>query len=253
MISDDDRSLLTAALESALQAHQKQEPRPSLLSDPDQSSSTPLATPLPSVQRSSKWLDTCFTAAALGTRDRCALVCNASFSQSRTEGRQRNSRSGRLVAAITSYSHNNWTFKVAIWGASIDREIVLHDGSSRIMPFEALRETFMKRRILERARTCYDNSASLAHNYFDAPRLAFVREVPNSPYIGTDVAPFRTINELQFEARDLWLFIEAVSVGHPLAIGCWFEYADQDLDVNQWVHSLGYFLKFRHVSPATRQ
>ena len=102
MISDDDRSLLTAALESALQAHQKQEPRPSLLSDPDQSSSTPLATPLPSVQRSSKWLDTCFTAAALGTRDRCALVCNASFSQSRTEVRQRNSRSGRLVAAITS-------------------------------------------------------------------------------------------------------------------------------------------------------
>jgi hypothetical protein len=132
-------------------------------------------------------------------------------------------------------------FKAAIWGASIDREFCLADGS-RIVPFAALPDTFMKTRILERARGCYDKSAWLAHNYFDAPRLAFVKEVPNFPYISADVAAFRRVSELQYEARDLWLFIEAASVGYPLAIGCWFEYADQDLDVNGWEHQLVWLL-----------
>jgi hypothetical protein len=135
----------------------------------------------------------------------------------------------------------NGFFKAAIWGASIDQGFEPVDGS-RVQPFEALPDTHMKRRILERARRCYDNSAWLAHNYFDAPKLAFVREVPGFPYIRTDGASFQKISELQYEARDLWLFLEAASVGHPLAIACWFEYADEDLDVNGWDNQLAWLL-----------
>jgi hypothetical protein len=45
------------------------------------------------------------------------------------------------------------------------------------------------------------------------------------------------MNELVWEARELWVLIQAASVGHPLAVACWFEYADRDLEYSEWENS----------------
>jgi hypothetical protein len=148
------------------------------------------------------------------------------------------------------------TFIVAVWGLTIDKEITIAD-SSRLMPFASLPSSYMKSRVLERAKRCYDGSVWLAHNYFDEPRVASANHIRNFPYIGTDGASFEKIAKLQKAARDFWLFLEAASVGHTLAIGCWFEYDDQSLDFNQWQNSITWILpeihprilKYTSVSP----
>src|SRR5207253_964269 len=66
------------------------------------------------------------------------------------------------------------------------------------------------------------------------------------PYIGADCTCFRKIEELEQEARDIWVFIEAASIGHPLAIGCWFEYADRDLDIAEWQNTIAWILPEIH-------
>jgi hypothetical protein len=136
-------------------------------------------------------------------------------------------------------------FKAAIWGLSLDEQVALTD-SCRLMPFETMSDTFMKSGITERAKPCYDGSLWMAHNYFDVPRVAFVKEVPHFPYIGTDGACFRTIAQLEYEVRDLWVIIESVSIGHPLAIGCWFEYGDRDLDLAEWQNRIAWILPEIH-------
>jgi hypothetical protein len=132
-------------------------------------------------------------------------------------------------------------FKAALWGFSIDSEVILSD-SSRLIPFTALPESYMKTRLLERAKRCYDGSVWLSHTYFDVPGVAFVKEVQQFPYICSDARPFTKIFEIEQELRDLSFFIEGASIGHPLAIGSWFEYADQDLDFNNWQNSLAWHL-----------
>ena len=131
----------------------------------------------------------------------------------------------------------NGILKAAIWGLSIDEEIPL-SGLSKLMPFESLPDSRLKDIILHRSRQMYDNSAWLSTQWFDQPRAAFITEVSNFPYIGTDGAAFQRMEELVWEARDLWTLIEATSVGHPLAFGYWFEYEDGDLDIAQWENNI---------------
>ena len=241
MPTDDDRNVLIAALETALQAYQKQTPRPTILSGPDQSIVEALSEAIGKCSAFKQVAGHMLYSGGAGPVIDAHLFATNLFHKA--ESGEGNNIPGAVdwLLRLLATRKTTGLFKAAVWGASIDTELRLRDETC-IMPFEALPNTLMKSRILERARACYDKSAWLAHNYFDAPRLAFVKEVPNFPYIGTEIAPFRTINELQFEARDLWLFIEAALVGHPLAIGCWFEYADQDLDVNQWENSLAWLL-----------
>jgi hypothetical protein len=114
------------------------------------------------------------------------------------------------------------------------------------MSFAALPDSFVKGSIAARAKPCYNNSVWMTHTYFDVPRAAFVKEVPHFPYIGTDGACFVEIAMLEAEARDLWTFIQSASIGHPLAIGCWFEYADTDLDIAPGQTPLGWMLPEIH-------
>lgn len=242
MASDNDRGLLIAALESALQAYQKQTPRPTILSGPDQSIIDALCSAIAKCSAFKQVAGHMLYSGGSGPVIDTHLFASDLFRRAEQNDGKEISEAVDWLFRLLATRTTTGLFKAAVWGSSIDRAVDLEDGSSRIMPFEALPDTYMKSRILERAKTCYDNSAWLAHNYFDAPRLAFAKEVPNFPYIGTDGAAFRKISDLQFEARDLWLFIEAASVGHPLAIGCWFEYADQDLDINGWENSLAWIL-----------
>jgi hypothetical protein len=59
--------------------------------------------------------------------------------------------------------------------------------------------------------------------------------------------------ELEQEARDFWALVEAASVGHPLAIGCWFEWADRDLEFSEWENTINWLLPEipPHVSRST--
>jgi hypothetical protein len=71
-----------------------------------------------------------------------------------------------------------------------------------------------------------------SETFFAVPRAALIREVPDFPYIRrrADEAFFREMERLEQEARELCTFIEAVTIGHPLAVGFWFECANRDLD-----------------------
>jgi hypothetical protein len=120
-------------------------------------------------------------------------------------------------------------FKAAIWGISIDQEIALSE-TSRLMPFGSLRQSSIGRRILERATPCHDQSIWMAHNYFDAPSAAFVEELPNFPYIRGDNSAFLRLDEATWNAHEFIVLAQAACVGQPLAVACWFEYADSELD-----------------------
>lgn len=241
MASDDDRNLLIAALESAWLAYQRQSPRPTILSGPTESILGELSEAIASCTSFKEVAGHMLYSGGSGPVIAPSLFAIHIFRKAEKDEGKGISEAADWLLRLLATRRTTGVFKAAIWGASIDREIRLHDGS-RIMPFAAVSDTHMKRRILERATTCYDGSAWLAHNYFDAPRLVLEKEVPDFPYIGIDGAAFQKISDLQFEARDLWLFVEAALVGHPLAVGCWFEYADQELDINGWQNSLAWLL-----------
>lgn len=132
-------------------------------------------------------------------------------------------------------------FKTAVWGFSVDDERRFSD-SSRLMPFSELPNSYMKSRILERAKPCYDRSMWLSPTYFDVPRASFVKEISKFPYIASNGTAYVKIDALQKEARDFWEVVGAASIGHPLAIGCWFEYVDDDLDVEGWQNPIAWIL-----------
>jgi len=100
--------------------------------------------------------------------------------------------------------------KAAIWGLSLDQEVEL-TRTSRLMPFAALPDSYMKGRVSGRAKPCYDGSVWMTQTYYDAPLAAFVEEVPDFPYIRTDGASFWLMNKLVWEAHELWVLIQAAS------------------------------------------
>jgi hypothetical protein len=124
-------------------------------------------------------------------------------------------------------------FKAAIWGLSIDKEIALPDGS-RLIPFEQFPDSHLKRRIVERAHKPWDDSVWLTQNFYDVPRVGFLKRIGNFPYIRRDNASFLAIQRLEKEAYDILVFLQGKIAGHPLAFGHWFEYEDQDLDLNAY-------------------
>jgi hypothetical protein len=132
-------------------------------------------------------------------------------------------------------------FKAAIWGISLDGTLELAS-TSRLMPFAALPDSYMKNKISERARPCYDKSIWMAQNYYDKPVAAYLEEVADFPYIGTDGACFRIMNDLVEAAHELGVLIQAACVGYPLAIACWFECADRDLEYAEWENMYDWLL-----------
>ena len=57
------------------------------------------------------------------------------------------------------------------------------------------------------------------------------------PYISPDGSPFTILESVTKEACEVLSLLQAISVGHPLAIGYWFEYDDRDLDISAWENS----------------
>lgn len=135
----------------------------------------------------------------------------------------------------------NGLFLAAIWGLALDEEIQVSP-TSRLIRFSALRKSSVKDRIEQRARPNSYKAPWLAHTFYDKPGVAFITEVHDLPYISADGSPFKIMEKITREASEIWSMIQAVSVGHPLAIGHWFEYDDRDLDISAWENSMSWSL-----------
>jgi len=138
-------------------------------------------------------------------------------------------------------------FKAALWGMQIDRELPL-SARSRLVPFNIAPDSFMKRKIVERAGPCYDGSQWLLQTYFDRPTAAFVEELPDFPYISNDTAAFVEMNRMTEKVDELSILLQGSCIGHPVAVACWFEYADSGLEWAEWENSLTWLLPEIHPS-----
>jgi hypothetical protein len=130
---------------------------------------------------------------------------------------------------------------LAIWGLSVEQQIRLND-DFRLLPFDALRKSMVKDRIMERARPLHNDAAWLTDRWFDKPRAALVRDFSGFPYIRNDDAAFLEINCFIRQSHDLLTLIETLSAGHPLTFGYWFEYDDQSLDIESWQNTISWML-----------
>ena len=129
-------------------------------------------------------------------------------------------------------------FIVVIWGLSVDREVRIADRLA-LVPFDQLSDSYMKRKIAERAeftkqsRRAWDQGVWSSPNLYDLPGAAIVRKVAKFPYIGSPAAHFGRLAELEAETKVPLPFLEANAAGQPLVTGSWFEYEDKDLDFNE--------------------
>jgi hypothetical protein len=242
------REALVAAVEHAISTYRGQWPPPGLLSSPDKTILEPICAAIRNCPDFEEVAGAVLYSGGAGPVVDAPLFADTLFGKAEHSG-DTNAAVDWLFRVLTTRQAPG-LFKAAVWGLSIDSEVTL-SATSQLMPFVALPDSHMKNRVAERSRPCYDGSAWLAHNYFDVPRVAFVRDIPKFPYIGTDGACFAQIAEMQMEVRDLWTVIQSVTVGQPLAIGCRFEYADSDLDLVGWQNSLAWMLPEIHPRVTT--
>jgi hypothetical protein len=240
---ENDRAILVSALEPALRTYRQKIPRPTLMSSPDRTVLEPISAAIRGCGTFQAVAGQVLYTGGAGSILDAPLLATQLFQQAEWS----NDTEGAVdwLLRVLTTRRASALFKAAVWGVSLDHEVAL-SGSCRLMPFEVMPDSYMKGRITERAKPCYDGSVWISHSYFDTPRAAFVKEVPQFPYIGADGACFNTIAQLQQEARDLWVIIESVSIGHPLAIGCWFEYADRGLDLAEWQNAIAWILPEIH-------
>ena len=135
----------------------------------------------------------------------------------------------------------NGLFVAVIWGLELENEIRV-SSTSRLIPFSTLRKSTVKDRIEQRSRPNSHNAIWLTPTYYDKPGVALITEVRELPYISAEGSPFTLLESVTKGASEVWAILQAISVGHPLAIGYWFEYDDLDLDISAWENSLRWHL-----------
>ena len=140
-------------------------------------------------------------------------------------------------------------FVAVIWGLWLENEVQVSP-TSWLVPFSALRKSTVKDRIEQRSKPTDKNAIWLTPTYYAEPGVALITKVRDLPYISADGSPFTILECVTKEASEVWSLIQAVSVGHPLAVGCWFEYDDRDLDISAWENSVRWLLP--EVAPLIR-
>src|SRR4029077_1966603 len=123
------------------------------------------------------------------------------------------------------------TFTAAVLGLLGDRETPLRT-RSRLMPFGQLPDSRLKKRISDRAGKLWNDAVWMSQSYFNLPGAAIVRQVASFPFIVTDGASFRTMADLEAETYETLVFLQGKAAGQPLALGYWFDYDDEELDLN---------------------
>jgi hypothetical protein len=137
--------------------------------------------------------------------------------------------------------HADGRFTAVIWGLSIYSESPLGE-HARLVPFGELPDSRLKKSISDRARKLWNDAVWMSQSYFDLPGAAIVRKVANFPYIGTDGASFKTMSALAEEAYETLVFLQGKAAGQPLALGYWFEYDDDELDLNSYDNYISWIL-----------
>lgn len=241
----DDNTILMAALESAVSAFRKANPNPTLLgSTPDRSVLGPLAAAI----------------------ERCAAYRAVAGQVVFSGGSGPILNSGSLASQLFSRGGwptkdvggaVNWLLKLlqtrqatvlvkaAIWGLRVNQPLALSQ-TAQVVPFAALPDSYMKKRLEDHARRCYDESAWVAPNYYDLPDAAYVEEVSHFPFIRPDGASFQRMAELERRVDDLATILQATIVGRPIAVACWFEYLDSDLEYSTWENAFAWLLPEVH-------
>jgi hypothetical protein len=249
----DDRDILIAALEKASQAYRNKYPQRTIIGpDPDSSIMEQLTAAISATAAYQTVADHILYSGRSGPHLSAPWLAERLFGKGERWGGDTSSAVDWLLKVLNTREAPG-SFKVAIWGLSIEDEVTLSD-SWRLKPFASLPDTYMKGRILERAKDITSKAAWLSHTHFNVPQVALMRDVSRFPYISSDEAAYIQIGQFENEARDICTIVEAASVGHPLAAGCFFEYADQDLDIELWQNPIAWILPEIHpfVSASTK-
>ncbi len=237
----DDKAILVSALEDAARAYWAMDPRPTLIGrDPDQSVMDALSAAIENCTAYQAVAGQVIFSGGSGPVLHSPALAVRLFSRGVRWGNDIPGAVDEFLRMLTTRKTTG-LFKAAIWGLSLEQEVSLSQ-TSRLMSFAALPDSHMKTRISERAKACHDGSVWMTQTYYDLPLAAFVEDVSDFPYIGADGACFQIMNDLVWEAHDLWILIQAASVGHPLAVACWFEYADRDLEYAEWENTFTWLI-----------
>jgi hypothetical protein len=242
---NDDKIILVAALERAARDYKAINPRPTLLGPgPDASVLGPLSAAIETCDAYKAVAGHVLFSGDSGPVLHAPELAERLFSKGVQFG---DDIPGAVVWLLRLLATRETTglFKAAIWGLDVDQEVTLTK-SSRLIPFATLPDSWMKGRISERAKPCYDGSVWMTHRYFDLPTTAFVKEVQNFPYIRTDNASFLVMDELVRKLQELSVLMQAACIGSPLAVACWFEYADRELEFSEWENSFTWLLPEIH-------
>jgi hypothetical protein len=156
------------------------------------------------------------------------------------EGRDLSQAADWLIRMLSTHQANG-KLTAAIWGLSVDREAHLTK-HSRLMPFGQLPDSRLKKWISNRAGKLWNDAVWMSQSYFNMPGAAIVRKVPDFPFIRTDNASFMTMEDLEAEAYATLVFLQARATSCPLVLGYWFEYDDEDLDLNSHENYVSWIL-----------
>ena len=241
----NDKAILVSALEVAVGAFRKANPNPSLLgSHPDRAVLDPL----------SNAIARCATYQAVAG---LVVFCGGSgpVLDSRSLASHLFSKGGwpthdvegavDWLLRLLSTREATVLVKAAIWGLSVDQSVSLGP-SAQLMPFASLPDSYMKGRLEERAKPCYDGSAWIAPTYYDMPDAAYVEEVAKFPFIRSDGAAFQKMNDVEEGLNDVAVILQGAALGQPIAVACWFEYLDHDLEYSEWESAFSWLLPEVH-------
>ena len=239
-----DRDILIRALEPALRAWEQWRGNGTLLvQDPSDEILAPLAAAIDRCDAykavSGHVLFTANSGAVLHAPSLALpLLYRAEWAQ--REGRDIGKAADWLIRILNTRQANG-TLKAAIWGLSVDREAPLAK-YSRLMPFGQLPDSRLKKRISDRAGELWNGAVWISQSYFDLPGAAIVRKVADFPYIRADNASFKTMADLETEAYATLVLLQGRATGQPLTLGYWFEYDDEDLDLNSHENYMSWIL-----------
>ena len=242
---NDDKTILVTALERAAHAYKESNPLPTLLGPgPDASVLDPLSDAIETCDAYKAVAGHVLFSGGSGPVLHSPVLASRLFLKGPRYGDDISGAVDWLLRLLTT-RETTGLFKAAIWGISLDQEVALTK-SSYLMPFATLPNSWMKGRISERAKRCYDGSVWMTHNYFDTPTTAFVEELHDFPYIRTDNISFLIMNDMILKVQKLSVLIQAACIGSPLAVACWFEYADRELEFSEGENTFTWLLPEIH-------
>jgi hypothetical protein len=165
MMHEGDKAILKAALQKASIDYQQQTPRPTIASGPSKQIVDKLAAAFEHCDTYKAVAGKVLFSGGSGPIIDAFGLASRLFSKGLHFADDIDGAVDWVIRLMTTQVTTG-RFKAAFWGLRVDGEASLSP-RSRLMPFDALTESYMKRRIVERAGRCYDGSQWMTQSYFD--------------------------------------------------------------------------------------